>query len=145
MRNGLQIGKVSEQTGLSVDAIRFYEKQCLLERPPRTEGGFRLFGRADIERIRFIRSVQQLGFLFRRFANYSSSSVIMARRVLTSATSYGGNSAQCVGRSGSFAPLERQLVKSLRKCEGNLESKENCQKEQCPVLQKASNGGLHEN
>jgi hypothetical protein len=33
---------VSEQTGLSVDAMRFYEKQPLLERPRRTEGGFRL-------------------------------------------------------------------------------------------------------
>src|SRR5215469_2475636 len=55
-------GQVSEQTGLSVDAIRFYKKQRLLERPPRTEGGFRLFRREDIDRIRFIRSVQQLGF-----------------------------------------------------------------------------------
>jgi len=35
--------KISEQTGLSIDAIRFYEKQRLLDRPPRTEGGFRLF------------------------------------------------------------------------------------------------------
>ena len=62
MRNGVQIGRVAEQTGLSVDAIGFYEKQRLLDRPPRTEGGFRLFGREDIDRIRFIRSVQQLGF-----------------------------------------------------------------------------------
>ncbi len=34
-RIGIQIGKVSEQTGLSIDAIRFYEKQQLL-------GGLRL-------------------------------------------------------------------------------------------------------
>src|SRR5690348_3678007 len=50
-RAGFQIGKVSEQTGLSIDAIRFYEKQRLLDRPPRTEGGFRLFSPEDIERI----------------------------------------------------------------------------------------------
>ena len=61
MRNGIQIGRVSEQTGLSVDAIRFYEKQRLLERRPRTDGGFRLFHTDDIQRILFIRRAQQLG------------------------------------------------------------------------------------
>jgi MerR family Zn(II)-responsive transcriptional regulator of zntA len=54
MQNGMQIRRVSKQTGLSVDAIRFYEKQRLLNRPIRTEGGFRLFGRDDVDRIQFI-------------------------------------------------------------------------------------------
>jgi DNA-binding transcriptional MerR regulator len=60
--SGIQIGRVSKQTGLSVDAIRFYEKQRLLERPPRTDGGLRLFNGRDIQRIHFIRRAQQLGF-----------------------------------------------------------------------------------
>lgn len=59
---GIRIGRVSEQTGLSIDAIRFYEKERLLDRPPRTEGGFRLFNAQDIEGIQFIRRAQQLGF-----------------------------------------------------------------------------------
>ena len=62
MQTGMQIGRVSEQTGLSIDAIRFYEKQRLLERAPRTEGGFRQFSDEDIQRILFIRRAQQLGF-----------------------------------------------------------------------------------
>jgi hypothetical protein len=32
-----RIGQVARETGLSVDAIRFYEKQGLLESPARTE------------------------------------------------------------------------------------------------------------
>ena len=44
----MQIGRVSQQTGLSGNAIRFYEKERLLERPPRTKGGFRLFNAEDI-------------------------------------------------------------------------------------------------
>lgn len=58
----MRIGRASEQTGLSADAIRFYEKQRLLERPPRTEGGFRLFAPEHIQRIQLIRRAQQLGF-----------------------------------------------------------------------------------
>src|SRR6266853_536643 len=46
---GLQIGTLAQQTGLTVDAIRFYEKSGLLKRPARTEGGFRLFRREDVD------------------------------------------------------------------------------------------------
>jgi DNA-binding transcriptional MerR regulator len=58
----LHIGEVARQTGLTVDAIRFYEKERLLQQPPRTSGGFRLFSERDIERVQFIRQVQELGF-----------------------------------------------------------------------------------
>ncbi len=33
----MQIGIVAKKIGLSVDAIRFYERNGLLPRPPRTE------------------------------------------------------------------------------------------------------------
>jgi DNA-binding transcriptional MerR regulator len=43
MAQGVQIGKVAEQTGLNVDTIRFYQKIGLVKQPSRSEGGFRLF------------------------------------------------------------------------------------------------------
>jgi MerR family transcriptional regulator, copper efflux regulator len=58
----LHIGEVARRTGLTVDAIRFYEKERLLQPPLRTSGGFRLFRAEDIERVQFIRQVQELGF-----------------------------------------------------------------------------------
>jgi DNA-binding transcriptional MerR regulator len=58
----LHIGDVARQTGLTVDGIRFYEKERLLEQPQRTSGGFRLFSAQDVERVQFIRQVQELGF-----------------------------------------------------------------------------------
>jgi len=58
----MQIGVVAKRIGLSVDAIRFYESNALLPRPPRTEGGFRQYGEADVETLAFIRRVQGLGF-----------------------------------------------------------------------------------
>src|SRR5579872_4144579 len=57
-----KIGQVAHETGLSIDTIRFYEKQGLLKRSPRTEGGFRLFGAGDIETLKFVRKAQELGF-----------------------------------------------------------------------------------
>lgn len=58
----MQIGVVAKRIGLSVDAIRFYERNALLPRPTRTEGGFRQYEEKDVETLAFIRRVQGLGF-----------------------------------------------------------------------------------
>lgn len=58
----IQIGAVARQTGLSVDAIRFYERERLVASPMRTEGGFRLFHKEDVQTLHFIKSAQELGF-----------------------------------------------------------------------------------
>lgn len=58
----MQIGTVGKRVGLSVDAIRFYERNALLPRAPRTQGGFRQYGESDVETLSFIRRIQGLGF-----------------------------------------------------------------------------------
>src|SRR5438132_14241582 len=57
-----RIVQVAQETGVSIDTIRFYEKQGLLKRSPRTQGGFRLFALSDIETLKFVRKAQELGF-----------------------------------------------------------------------------------
>lgn len=61
----MQIGAVAKKIGLSVDAIRFYERNSLLPRPSRTQGGFRQYAESDVETLAFIRRVQGLGFRLR--------------------------------------------------------------------------------
>lgn len=58
----MQIGIVAKRIGLSVDAIRFYERNGLLPRASRTKGGYRRYGENDVERLAFVRRVQGLGF-----------------------------------------------------------------------------------
>ncbi len=59
---GLQIGSVASRSGLTVDTIRFYEKQGLIEKPARSQGGFRLYEEAAVERLSFVSRAQTLGF-----------------------------------------------------------------------------------
>lgn len=42
--------------------LRYYERRGLLPEPPRTSGGHRLYGPKHLERLRFIQTVQDLGF-----------------------------------------------------------------------------------
>ena len=58
----MKIGEVSKLTGVGVEAIRFYEKSGLLDRPVRTHSGYRVYGDDVLERIAFIRQAQVLGF-----------------------------------------------------------------------------------
>jgi len=58
----LQIGQVAQKTGLSVDAIRFYEKSGLLTRPIRASSGYRLYTEREIADLEFIQKAQKLGF-----------------------------------------------------------------------------------
>ncbi|MFD9071471.1 MerR family transcriptional regulator [Streptomyces lasiicapitis] len=47
---GLSIGEVADATGLSVHALRFFEREELFLRPiPRTGGGRRVYATADVE------------------------------------------------------------------------------------------------
>src|SRR5260370_16841485 len=61
----MQIGAVGKRVGLSVDAIRFYERKALLPLPPRTQGGFRQYSENDVDTLSFIGRVQNLGFTLR--------------------------------------------------------------------------------
>lgn len=58
----LRIGVVARHAGVSVGTIRYYEKRKLLPASPRSEGGFRLFAVETIERVRFIKQAQEMGF-----------------------------------------------------------------------------------
>jgi len=57
----LSIGQVAEQTGLSVHALRFYEREGLLRPARRSGGGYRLYGPEAERTLLFIRRAQRLG------------------------------------------------------------------------------------
>ena len=58
----MRIGELSAKAGVNVQTIRFYEREKLLRKPVRTASGYRTFEEADLERVRFIKDSQQLGF-----------------------------------------------------------------------------------
>lgn len=58
----MHIGEVAERTGLSHRTIRYYEEMGLVEPAGRTEGGFRLYDQAGIDRLLLIMPMKPLGF-----------------------------------------------------------------------------------
>jgi DNA-binding transcriptional MerR regulator len=61
----LRIGQLAQASGLSRDALRYYERQGLLPRSRRTSGGFREYDATALNRIRFIQQAQSHGLTLR--------------------------------------------------------------------------------
>jgi len=58
----VQIGALSERTGVNIETIRYYERVGLLKAPPRSPGGYRRYRIDDVRRLSFIRRLRELGF-----------------------------------------------------------------------------------
>lgn len=60
--HGMRIGDLAQRTGTSTPTIRYYEQIGLLRSPARQEGGQRVYGRNDVERLTFIRRCREFDF-----------------------------------------------------------------------------------
>lgn len=56
------IRKLADAAGVGVEAVRYYQGRGLLPEPPRLAGGFREYSADDVQRLRFIKRSQDLGF-----------------------------------------------------------------------------------
>jgi MerR family copper efflux transcriptional regulator len=130
----MQIGIVAKKIGLSVDAIRFYERNSLLPRPPRTPGGFRQYADCDLEALAFIRRVQSLGFKLRevrgllRLRGSRLQPCAPVRRRLQEKL------ADVHKKLADLQKLEHELRLALRSCDKELRH----HRAHCPILRQAS-------
>lgn len=62
MLKELKIGAVAKAAGVTVDAVRFYERRGILPAPQRRASGYRIYRETAVERIQFVKQLQTLGF-----------------------------------------------------------------------------------
>ena len=58
----LTIGKVAAAAEVNVETIRFYQRRGILAEPEKKLGGLRYYEEAAIERVRFVKRAQAIGF-----------------------------------------------------------------------------------
>jgi MerR family mercuric resistance operon transcriptional regulator len=130
----LQIGQVAQKTGLSVDAIRFYEKSGLLQRPARTLGGYRLYEEREIADLEFIQKAQQLGFSLNEIRELFS----IQRHPHEVCAHVRDLIAQKLGivraKVAELQRMETDLAGALRQCRTALRQPSKHQ-DSCPVLE----------
>jgi len=141
MDTELRIGEIAKRAGVSIDALRYYERLKLLPRPRRSSGGFRLFAPEHIERVKFIKQAQDLGLSLDEIrgllatggANECRKVRDLLQRKLT----------ELDARLKAMKGFRRVLARHLSACEAELEGHGNsaC----CPVLPVTDKSGhLHQ-
>jgi MerR family Zn(II)-responsive transcriptional regulator of zntA len=58
----LTIGKIANLAHVSADTLRYYERERLIKPAAKSAGGYRLYERDALRRIRFIKQAQECGF-----------------------------------------------------------------------------------
>ncbi len=61
----MRIGELARKVGITTQAIRYYERIGLLEKPARTPSGYRLYDQEAVEFLQFVKKAQGLGFELR--------------------------------------------------------------------------------
>jgi Cu(I)-responsive transcriptional regulator len=58
----VKIGDIARATGTKVETVRYYERIGLMPPPARTDGNYRSYAVAHLQRLNFIRHARGLGF-----------------------------------------------------------------------------------
>ena len=120
----MQIGVVAKKVGVSVGAVRFYERNGLLPRPPRTEGGFRRYADNDVATLAFVRRVQGLGFKLREIRGLLRLRGNRLQPCAPVKCRLEEKLADVKRRLNDLHKLEHELRLALRSCSRELHKKE---------------------
>ena len=58
----LTISQLAEKAGIPTTTVRYYERIGLVQPEDRSAGNYRLYGRASLDKLKFVRAAQAIGF-----------------------------------------------------------------------------------
>jgi len=129
---GLTIGNVADAAGVGVETIRYYERRGLVPQPGKAAGAYRRYGAGHVDRIRFIKRAQALGFSLEEIATLLELEDGTDRRSI---------------RRIATARLEetRRRIADLRRIEGVLahllhECEAHAKAHHCPIIAAITTG-----
>jgi len=99
----MTVGTAARRAGVKIDTIRYYERRALLPKSPRTEAGYRTLTDETVQRLRFIKHAQALGFTL------SEIKQLLALRLTP-----GKTCADVRGRAETKAADIEQKIRSLQ-------------------------------
>lgn len=128
MASELTIGQLAKQLTVNVQTVRYYERRRLLSPTARKSSGYRLYGEDALNRLRFIKNAQALGFTLKEIAD------LLNMRV-TSTVHCGDVQRRAQAKLSQVEAKVRDLRALARALEGLIM---NCQAGQptdrCPIL-----------
>ena len=123
---GHTIGSLAETSGVGVETVRYYERRGLVAQPGRGGGAYRRYGRDHVDRIRFIKRAQELGFSLEEVATLLTLQDGTDRRSVRRIA--GKRLDETQRRIADLQRIERVLQHLLHECEGHGRAP------RCPII-----------
>lgn len=126
MRGNLTIAGVARGAGVGVETVRYYERRGLVPQPGRPMGAIRRYGSEHVDRIRFIKRAQELGFTLDEIETLleleDGTDRRSIRRIATA------RQEEIRGRIRDLKRMERILAHLLHECEEHGDAP------RCPII-----------
>ncbi len=121
------IGEASVATGVSAKMIRHYERIGLIPPASRTFAKYRLYGDADLHRLRFIRRARSLGFSIRQIETLLGLWSDPHRASADVKALAREHAAQLAHKIAEMQAMQRTLENLAEHCHGD-------DRPECPIL-----------
>jgi len=122
----LTIARVAKAAGVGVETVRYYERRGLVPQPRRSSGSYRHYHRDHIQRIRFIKRAQDLGFTLQEISSLLKLEDGADRRSIRSIA--GARLEETRRRIADLKRIEGVLAHLLHDCESHAKAP------RCPII-----------
>lgn len=122
----ITIGKLSRETGVKIETIRYYEKIALMPNPLRKESGHRVYDIEQVNQLKFIKRARELGFSLSDIRDLigADSNPPSCSEVFTLTHNHITNIREKIS---DLKKLEKRLSSIAKNCEHNNEPN-------CPII-----------
>ena len=128
MASGFTIGQLAKEVGVNIQTIRYYERLKLLTPTARRPSGYRLYEADEVQRLRFIKNAQKLGFTLQEIADLLNLRVSSAARCGDVQRKAQAKLAQVEAKVHDLEALARALKDLIRDCRAGQPTN------RCPIL-----------
>ncbi len=132
----LTIGRLAKAAEVNIETIRYYQRVALLVEPIKPLAGFRVYPSETINRIRFIKRAQKLGFNLLDIAHLLELGEGHCNDVREQAEAKLG---QIEAQIKDLQTIRKTLKKLITECNGGDKS------EPCPIVQSLTENSAKKN
>ena len=130
---GFTIGDVADAAGVGVETVRYYERRGLVPQPGRGVGAYRRYGSGHVDRIRFIKRAQALGFSLDEVATLLELEDGTDRRSIRRIAA--ARLEETRRRMADLKRIEHALAHLLHECETHARAP------RCPIISAITDAG----
>jgi MerR family mercuric resistance operon transcriptional regulator len=122
------IGELAGMAAVNVESIRYYERRGLIQQPPKPYSGYRRYDEHVLQRVRFVKRAQSLGFSLEEIAELLALRVDAHSHCAEVRDHAEAKVADIDSRIESLAGMKRTLQGLIRSCSRRTPT------DICPIL-----------